>query len=109
MQAINYKSGEVINNFAVTLKVPKKNNYNIYLKYTPEHTKNLIIDTKVSKKLRNELKEDLSYDQITYIDKTFFIFFQDRLKNHSYLNVIEQDESLSMKIQLEYYEMKSIV
>lgn len=109
VEQISLKCQELVNNFCLFPQCPKKNSFNMYLKYTPEHSINLIIERKDNKNLHNEIKEELFYEHITYIDKSFFIFFHDKLKNNSHLNLIEPDKSLGIKIHLENFERTSIV
>ena len=106
---INMNSNELVNNFSLFPHYPKKNSFYIYLKYTPQHSINLIIEKKDNYKPKNEVKEELFYENVSYIEKAFFIFYHDRLKNNSHLNIIEQDKSLGIRIALENIDKKSSV
>jgi hypothetical protein len=105
---MSLKPVEVINHFNLVYQLPRKKNFLIFLKYTPEHSKHLILDNNYYKKQPKPAK-DLFFDQITFIGKDFFVFFHDNLENHSFLKIIQQDQSMGIKSHLEKDQTRSLV
>jgi hypothetical protein len=105
---MNLKPVEVINHFNLVYQIPKKKHFLIFLKYTPEHSKHLILENNYYKKQQKPAK-DLFFDQITFIGKDFFVFFHDKLENRSYLKIIQQDQSMGIKSHLENDQTRSLV
>lgn len=106
---LNLKPLEMINNFNLVYQYPKSKHFMIFLKYTPEHSKHLILENKYHRKSQKEVKEDMFFDQITFIGKDFFVFFHDKLENRSFLKTIQQDQSMGIKSHLENDETRSLV